>query len=75
MSRDIERSLQNININPINNYADIMLNDVFQRAINSVPAKYGKGRPPLHFEERHKRELEKQLKPKKPVGRPRKNTL
>ena len=60
-------------MNLISNYADTMLNDISPSVINlnSVPDKYGRGGPPLHFEERHKRELEKRLKPELPIGRPR----
>ena len=70
---DLTNTFNSFNL--ANSIADTMLNDVFQNVINTVPAKYGRGRPPLHFEERHKREIEKELKPKRPVGRPRKNTL
>lgn len=61
--------------NLANTAADDMLNNVFQNVIDSVPEKYGRGRKPLHFLERHRREIEKELKLKKPVGRPRKSPL
>ena len=66
--------------NLANTAADDMRNNVFQNAINSVPAKDTSGRPHLHVEERQFKALTRNWNaietmkpnlPKIPVGRPR----